>query len=110
MQVDVHLLQKELTSDEDAVSTNLTSFHQYDEKVCYLPQTPNLLAASTQKAHQCVILTTRNMTEMLLEASYLGIWGGLVDMARYAVQISCLAWDHSGRFLATGDCGEATVW
>ncbi len=35
MQVDVHLLQKELTSDKDAVSTNLTSFHQYDEKVCY---------------------------------------------------------------------------
>ena len=36
MQVDVHLLQKELTSNKDAVSTNLTSFHQYDDKVRYV--------------------------------------------------------------------------
>lgn len=36
MQVDVHLLQKELASEKEAVSTNLTSFHQYDDKVCYL--------------------------------------------------------------------------
>ena len=57
MQVDVHLLQKELTSNKEAVSTNLTSFHQYDDKVCYFqynPMLPESMAAFMQKAQQCI--------------------------------------------------------
>ena len=33
LQVDIQLLQKDLTSDASAMSTNLTSFHQYDDTV-----------------------------------------------------------------------------
>ncbi len=33
LQVDIQLLQKDLTSDAGAMSTNLTSFHQYDDTV-----------------------------------------------------------------------------
>lgn len=33
MQVEIQALQKDLTSDKGAMSTNLTSFHQYDDKV-----------------------------------------------------------------------------
>ena len=44
MQVDVHLLQKELTSDKDAVSTNLTSFHQYDDKVRHVGMSRSMKA------------------------------------------------------------------
>ena len=44
MQVDVHLLQKELTSDKDVVSTNLTSFHQYDDKVRHVGMSRSMKA------------------------------------------------------------------
>ena len=35
LQVDIQLLQKDLTSDASAMSTNLTSFHQYDDTVSH---------------------------------------------------------------------------
>ena len=117
-QVDVHLLQKELTSDKDAVSTILTSFHQYDEKVCH--QNPNPLGCpwseSTGVHHFDSAEPDRDNPEPHTWASIFGLSLSVVAVNHFTdatlldAQISCLAWDHSGRFLATGDCGEATIW